>query len=246
MQLFSREFGHSYETYSFGYCNFAVREPEENVADIYAEGYLPYSGDLETRGTFYMARSARIPLADFEPSSENRRIGKRNDGNYMVTETSLSEFNTNDEKFLSFCLEYFSKRHGPHIMPRERLEFILSLNLITDVITYTKDGNVLAYVLEVNDPTTTHFWFSFYDLEYINQSLGLWLMLDRARTAKDKNKKYFYLGTAYGEKGLYKTNFEPIEFWNGREWIRDVRLLKSLCRSDNGRVMNPTHAVVAH
>ena len=46
-------------------------------------------------------------------------------------------------------------------------------------------------------------------------------------------RKYFYVGTVYGEKALYKTAFENIEFWNGSEWVAGKKELKKLGRSDN-------------
>ena len=46
---------------------------------MYEKGFLPYSADPKVLGAFYMARSARIILSDFQFTSENRRIGKRFD-----------------------------------------------------------------------------------------------------------------------------------------------------------------------
>ena len=231
MKFFSREFGHSYETYSFGYCNFAGKEDSDLLSEIYKRGYLPYSGNTAIRDTFYMARSARIPLLDFEPTSENRRIAKKHDGVFEKKRIPFEEFNLHDETFLTFCLTYFKTRHGDS-MPEERLKFILSLNLISHIVIYKKGESIVAYVFEVSDEQMTHFWYSFYDLVYLRQSLGLWLMLDSMRDAKNAGLEHFYLGTAYGEKGLYKTNFEPLEFWDGEIWNPDVRTLKQLCKQD--------------
>ena len=231
MKLFSKEFGHSYQTYSFGYCNFAMRESDDTLSAPYMKGYLPYSGKLGVRNTFYMARSARVPLGRFTLSSENRRIAKKHDGSFEKERIPIAEFNTTDEAFLSFCLEYFRARHGD-AMPSARLDFILSLELISHIVVYKKEGAVVGYIFEVSDDLMTHFWYSFYDLSYLQQSLGLWLMLDSMRDAGEAGRTHFYLGTAYGEKGLYKTNFEPLEFWDGATWNNDVKGLKELCRKD--------------
>ena len=66
----------------------------------------------------------------------------------------------------------------------------------------------------------------------------MWLMLDSAREAQKSGKKYFYMGTVYGEKALYKTNFDNIEHWNGHDWIEDKKKLRDLSRSDEKRVFN--------
>lgn len=73
-----------------------------------------------------------------------------------------------------------------------------------------------------------HFWFSFYDLSYARQSLGLWLMLDCLRDAKKRGRAHYYLGTVYGPSALYKTNFTPLEWWSEGGWSRDIRALKAL------------------
>lgn len=232
MRTFSREFGHSYETYSFGYCNFAVRDVGDVLADIYAGGYLPYSGNLSVRDTFYMARSARLPLQNFVFTSENRRVAKKHDGVWTRTSIPASKFDTRNPSFLAFCLAYFAKRHGANVMPPSRLTFILSMDLVSHIVEYRNKDTVVAYVFEISNADMTHFWYSFYDLSYVKQSLGLWLLLDSAREAKARGTQHFYLGTAYGEKGLYKTNFSPVEFWTGEQWTQSARELKTLCRAD--------------
>lgn len=232
MKKFSGEFVHSYQTYSFGYANYAELEKGDLLSDMYALGYLPYSGSPDAKNIFYMARSARIPLSSWEEASENRRIGKRFDGKLSRIEHLIADFDFEDKKFLDFCLAYFTERHGKEVMPEERLLFILKSGIVTHIVEYREGEALLGYVLEARDEKMTHFWFSFYDLAHMRQSLGLWLMLDCLREAKKQGKKYFYVGTVYGEKALYKSNFEPLEFWNGEKWMKNGRTLKELARKD--------------
>lgn len=84
----------------------------------------------------------------------------------------------------------------------------------------------------------SHYWYSFYDLDLVFKSLGLWIMIDSIREAKKEKKDYFYLGTVYGEKALYKTNFDHLEYWNGGKWIADKKSLKIRSRSDQEREFN--------
>jgi len=139
----------------------------------------------------------------------------------------MTSFNA-DEDFYTFCLDYFSQKHGANAMPRERLETILQSGLVSAVTKYSKDSLPVAYVLEVADADMAHYWFSFYDIAYARQSLGLWLMLDALRDAKTAGKTHYYLGTVYGEKALYKTNYSPLQWWSGESWSDDLRLLKTL------------------
>lgn len=239
MKKFHSEFGHNYKTYSFSYANYCVKEKKDKLADIYAAGYLPYSGSPGVKDVFYMARSARVPLTSLKFSSENRRVAGKFDPVRLVRQsTAFKNFNVKDKNFMNFCVDYFTKRHGSAVMPKERLETLFNADLITHIVSYHRDEKPAAYVLEVGDKDMVHFWYSFYDTSLIHQSLGMWLMLDSARNAKNAGKKYFYIGTVYGEKALYKTAFENIEFWNGQEWVADKRELKKLGRSDSKKTVN--------
>ena len=232
MKIFASEFGHSYETYSFAYTLYAQKEENDPLSSVYEKGFLPYSGSKEIYDHFYMARSVRSDISLWEPSSENRRVLRMFDGEFTKKEKSLSEVRT-DEQFFDLCLSYFNLAHGS-VMPRERLELILDTKLITKVIEHSKGDTPVAYILLVEDDTVSHYWFSFYKHEYAKSSLGMWLALDHIRDIKG-SKKYFYFGTCYASKALYKTNVEPLEYWDGKSWVNDVKKLKEMCRSDSTR-----------
>lgn len=235
MKKLHSEFGHNYKKYSFGYALHCLREKGDALSDIYEEGFLPYTGSHGTKDVFYMARSARVPLRTFSFSSENRRVAKKFDGSFVRGTHSVNDFRK-DENALSFCLSYFEKKHGTGVMPRERLETVVESGLLKDIVTYrTKEGALAAYVFEVTDSSFSHFWFSFYDLGYAQQSLGMWLMLDSAREAKKRGAESFYVGTVYNANALYKTAFENLEYWNGSQWCRDTKGLKARSKSDEDR-----------
>ena len=234
MKLFLSEVAHDYGSYTFAYANYCMREEGDALADIYKAGFLPYSGARGVKDTLYMARSARIALKDFGLTSENRRIAKKFDGVFTKKRIPFETFDIT-ETFLAFCLDYFRSRHGAKVMPGGRLETILASGFISDVIEYKKDERIIAYVLEVRDKKMAHFWFSFYDLSLTQQSLGLWLMLDCMRDAKAEGLSHYYIGTVYGEKAMYKTNFEPLEWWSGEKWSDDFELLKKYTRTDKER-----------
>ncbi|MDB5224778.1 MAG: arginine-tRNA-protein transferase [Candidatus Adlerbacteria bacterium] len=233
MRMFSSEFAHDYGSYTFAYGNYCERESGDTIAAIYRSGYLPYSGSQGVKNIFYMARSARVALTDFTLSSENRRISKKFDGQFHKQRIVFADFNV-DESFISFCLAYFADKHGS-VMPRERLQDIMTAGIITHIVEYKKDERIVAYVLEARDGNIAHYWYSFYDLAYTQQSLGLWLMLDCVRDAHQDGLAYYYLGTVYGEKALYKTSFEPLEWWDGESWNTGIAVLKDRSRSDSER-----------
>jgi len=233
MRQFASEFGHSYETYSFAYTIYAQKNEGDFLSPLYEQGFLPYSGSKDVYDLFYMARSVRADISNWSPSSENRRVLKLFDGVFEKKEKTLLEVRQ-DEHFFDLCLSYFNLAHGS-VMPRERLELILDTKLITKVIEHSISGVPTAYILLVEDETMSHYWFSFYKHNYAKTSLGMWLALDHIRDLQITRKKYFYFGTCYATKALYKTNVEPLSYWNGATWEEDIKKLKELCRSDEKR-----------
>lgn len=208
------------------------RLEDEVPETLYTQGFLPYSGARGLQNIFYSARSARVLAQAFKESSENRRIARRFDGFFTKERLPITAF-IPDETFWKLCLGYFAHKHGPAAMPRERLQTILESPLLSTVVIYKKDGIPVAYVLEAGTGSMRHYWFSFYALEYAQQSLGLWLMLDCIRDAQAAGVEYYYLGTVYGEKALYKTNFSPLQWWDETTWSADTAGLKTRARSDS-------------
>ncbi len=208
-----------------------VEREREPLEELYAQGYLPYSGSKHLQGIFYSARSARVVLPEFSLTSENRRIAKKFDGQFTKRRVPIAEF-VADEAFYAFMLEYFKERHGGAAMPRERLELIIQSGLVSNCLIYQTPEKVVGYVLEIESGPMRHYWYSAYDLSLAKQSLGLWLMLDCIRDAQTAGLAHYYLGTVYGPKALYKTNFEPLEWHDGTAWSRDLSLLKEKSRSE--------------
>ncbi len=235
MQIFASELSHSYASYSFGYCNYAVIENLDELNTLYSAGYLPYSGAQGIVNVFYMARSVRIPLNSFDLTSENRRIYNKFSETLKREIIDRANFDVDAPEFRKFCLNYFANRHGETIMPADRLTHILHSQLITHIAQYKHENKIVGYVLIVATPELVHFWYSFYDLAYAQQSLGLWLMIDIAQYAQTQGSQHYYVGTAYGAKGLYKTNFNPIEYWNGHAWVNDRAILRERCKTDDER-----------
>ena len=188
---------------------------------MYALGYLPYSGSDDVWNTFYMARSARIELPHWEPNSENRRVLRKHDGDITRTVHAKKEFALTDE-FTDFCLAYFERHHGAHTMPRKRFEHVFNETALTHIIEYrTQSGELAGYTFLAADDDMSHVWFYFYAPEFSKGAFGMWVLLNEARVAQSENKKHFYIGTTYGDKSRYKTNFSHLEFWNGETWLQD-------------------------
>jgi arginine-tRNA-protein transferase len=234
MRFFSSEFAHNYGTYSFGYCNYCEYEEGDSLSEIYNRGYLPYSGSADVWNTFYMSRSARIVLQHWEPNSENRRILRKHDTEFERIVYKKEQFAVTDD-FKEFCLSYFERHHGAHTMPRERFEHILNENALTHIVAYKCKGTLVGYVFLAADERMTHVWFYFYAPEFTKSSCGMWFLLNETRIAQHKGMQHFYIGTVYGDKSKYKTNFSNLEFWDGSTWQQDRnnREMKGRIRNDH-------------
>ncbi|MGI9118132.1 MAG: hypothetical protein ACR2IQ_01115 [Minisyncoccia bacterium] len=241
-KIFASEHVYSYKHYTFGYTIYAQRINSEPIENIYESGFLPYTGEYKSdiQNLYYMARSARIQTKTFTLSSENRRIIKKFQSyEFIIKEYNASTFIKN-EVMLEFCLDYFNKRHGPNTMTKERLVRILSYSKEINIVEYTnkETRKPCAYVIEIQGETISHYWFSFYDLSLTYLSFGMWLMLDRTINAQNTKKQYYYIGTVYGDKALYKTNLPSLEYWNGQSWVINTPLLKKRARTDLDRNVN--------
>lgn len=239
MRFFSSELAHEYsKTLTFGYCNYGVLEPGDKVSEMYERGYLPYSGSPDSRGMFYMARSGRIYLPEFELDSECRRVAKKFDGKVTREVLPLADLKVTEE-YISFWLTYFERAHGPAVVSRARLMHWLNFGIVTHAGIYKNlEGKVVGYTLEIWDGDMAHDWYQAYAAEFDRQSFGVWILLDVAREAKKLGKKYYYPGTVYSENS-YKTNLPALEFWNGDTWIKDPknRALKARTSTDSKRLI---------
>jgi len=241
MIFFSSEFAHNYGSYSFGYCNYCEYEDGDSLTEIYSKGYLPYSGSDDVWNTFYMARSGRIVIPGWEPNSENRRVLRGHADTFERIVHKKDEFLINDS-FKDFCLSYFERFHGAHAMPKSRLEHVLKEEALTHIVEYQKNGELAGYVFLAADANIVHVWFYFYAPEFAKSSFGMWFLLNEAQSAQKDGKEYFYLGTTYGDKSKYKTNFSNLEFWDGREWLQDKnnREVKDRIKNDHLELIEST------
>lgn len=236
MKILFSEYQSDYSSYTFSYAVYCVKETQEELPEIYAQGFLPYTGDTDWQAdVFYLARSLRVNLAEFKTLSENRRVDRKMD----TLEAGMlvqpkAEFDITDPKFLAFCTNYAEERFAGASMETDRLQYVLSRNLISHIFTFRNTEQALGYVFAIIADNTLHYWYSFYDTEYMrSHSLGKWMMWKVIDWAQTQGLDYVYIGTCYREKSLYKVrDHKGTEFFDGSSWNTDMDLLKELCRTD--------------
>lgn len=217
--------------YVYPYAVWAFPEPGETPADLFAAGFLPSSPDLSR---FYLGRQLRVPLAEWRASSENRRV-LRKAGDLRCELVPRDRFEVTDERRAAW-LAFAEARFGTGVMPAARLERLLAGRVISHFLVFrdgaTTDGPECGVALLYLEPLRmAYYYYAFYDLRESARNLGMAMMTRAVAWAGDQGLAHLHLGTCYSEKALYKTQFEPMEFFNGHRWSRNLDELRHLLRT---------------
>lgn len=241
VQIFYSEFNRNYSNYTFSYAVYAVIDEGDTLTQAYEKGFLPYSGVHEysrpgqIREIFYLARSLRVDLTQFEMRSENKRVLRSASDLNIEMELLAKQEVVDDSAFQEFCSDYARERFSSGELPEARWNYILKRSCGTHIFRFSIDGKPIGYVLAGMDARSVHYWFSFFDTSYFDKfPIGKYLMTSVIKWAKEQGKAHIYLGTCYGRKSLYKArDFKGAEFFEGSSWKADRALLKSWCNSDD-------------
>jgi hypothetical protein len=248
VKLLFSEAAPDYASYTFPYVVWAFPE-HETPADLFAAGFLASTPDLQR---FYLCRHTRVNLAQFSPSSENRRILRRGE-NLRFTLVPRAGFEFTPAR-LEFCRRYTAEKFPPG-MSEARLTRLFSSAITTHVLVAsdpTQPGVEIGFATLYLEPGRAGFYsYSFYDLAHPNRSLGLFLMTSALIELARQGYPFAYLGTCYADYALYKTQFAGFEFFNGVRWSANVDELKSLLRrqaapESRGHLLEDSAFATAH
>ena len=232
MKLLFSEAAPDHAHYVYPYAIWGFLEPGETPADAFAAGFLPSSLALDR---FYLTRQIRIPLAEWKPTSENRRI-LRKAAALRVQLVPRSEFDYSADRRRNW-LAYAHARFGAGVMPGERLDRILASPVITHLLHFTDRttgqdvGTALMYL---QSPRLAYYYYAFFALGPNDKSVGMEMMTQAVEHFAKAGWTHLHLGTCYTEQALYKTQFAPLEFFNGFRWSRNLEELKHLVRIPPG------------
>lgn len=228
--------------YSFGYAVYGTPEPGESVESCYAAGFLPFVGARDQDPSLmYMVRGTRVRVQDFAPKHYHQRVlrkvgeGVRNG----IAVSVLQKGELNQDAVTRFFLEYFSYRFGKGAMGEERFRAILASPYLTHIAEYRLEGEVVAYSLEARHGGMAHVWYQAYVKRFAGSHFGIFLYLDLLKRLKEAGATHLYFGVTYGPWMRYKTNFQPLEYWDGERWVidRNSDALKRLLAGDPFRLL---------
>jgi arginine-tRNA-protein transferase len=246
MKVFYSEYLKNYSTYTFGYAVYAICEPEDKLSDFYIKGFLPYAGeseyssDRETREIYYLTRGLRINLANFVVSSEIRRIARKAEPFQVNFELFDKSHFLHDSHFNKFCTQYAAERFKGGHMNEKRWSYLLKRNCGTHIFSFQIERQIVGYVLAGIDEKSVHYWFSFFDTNYLEHfPIGKYMMASIIQWAQENEKTHVYLGTCYGPHSLYKArDFKGAEFFDGSGWNPDIAVLKTWCKSEDAEMLS--------
>jgi len=241
MKLLFSEAKADYGHYIFPYAIWAFPEPGEAPSDLFNQGFLPSSRNLDR---FYLCRQVRIDLKKFALSSENRRILRKGEGIKSVL-LPKGKFEYTPER-REFFKTYADIKFGKDVMSYERLDLLFDGAITSHLLVFTDSqsgehlGTVTLY-LESNH--LAYYYYAFYDLKYYSRNLGMFMMTSAVAQFAERGLHYLYLGSCYLENALYKTQFAGAQFFNGVRWSENLKELKHLIR--RGKQEQPQHLLEA-
>src|SRR5262249_30878589 len=226
MKLLFSEAKADYSHYIFPFAVWAFPEPGETPADLFNHGFLPSSRNLDR---FYLCRQVRVDLRRFRPSSENRRILRKGEG-LAVALVPRAEFDYTPAR-REFFKNYADIKFGKDVMSNDRLDLLFGSRITSHlfVFTDTRTGAEVGVVTLYVDPgALAYYYYAFYDLNYYNRNLGMFMMTTAVSLFAERGIRFLYLGSCYVENALYKTQFAGAEFFNGVRWSANLDELKYL------------------
>jgi arginyl-tRNA--protein-N-Asp/Glu arginylyltransferase len=230
VKLLFSEADADYSRYQYSYAIWALPETGETPASLFNAGFMPGSPQLDR---FYLCRQIRVALAQFELSSENRRILRKGEGvNLELVPRAQFDYTPARREFFR---TYAAARFSQDTMSYERLDALFSSPVVSHLLVFTdaKTGAEVGVVLlYLEGDALAFYYYAFYDLNYFNRSLGMFMMTSSAEFFASRGTKHLYLGTCYSERALYKTQFAGGEFFNGFRWSQNWEELKYLLRRD--------------
>jgi arginine-tRNA-protein transferase len=171
--------------------------------------------------------SARIRVADFEPSRTQKRVQKRLQ---HLRRNATSPWATEDQ--FALFRRYLDHRHADGGMAdMDIFEFAAMIEetpIKSRVIEYTRPPRedergrplVAVCLTDVFDDGLSMV-YSFYDPAFTGLSLGTHVILDHVAIAREAGLPYVYLGywVPGSRKMGYKAGFSALEIYKGGEWV---------------------------
>jgi len=166
-------------------------------------------------------KSVRVPLSNYKESKSQKRVLKRNND----LQVSFELPSVTDEIYALYE-RYICQRHSDGDMyPPSMAQFEDFLcdspsSSNTRFICFRLDKKLLAVAVVDMLPAGISAIYTFFDPDYHARSLGRLAVLWQIRWGKSQKMSFVYLGYWIKEcqKMSYKTEYQPLEVFDGVDW----------------------------
>lgn len=138
-----------------------------------------------------------------------------------------------------FYKRYADVRFGKETMSYDRLDSLFAGRVTSHLMIFTEtvsDRELGTVTLYLEERKLAYYYYSFYDLDYLNRNLGMFMMTSAVKFFAEQGFEFLYLGSCYSRSSLYKTQFEGVEFFNGAGWSGNLEELKYLLERETKEV----------
>jgi len=197
----------------------------ENIEKLYDAGFV---FTRLGKGVMNQTRSFRIDLAEFDLTSENRRILKKA-SNYTL-EVNEIPFSKYDWHIGKMAKDFYAERKAEFSANKvkELIAEPKGLNF-NRLYVYKKDAEI-GYAICLETDNITHYSYPFYAKDASEPSRGLAMMMLAINRAKELGKKYIYLGSLQRPSDTYKLQFKSGEWFDGKNWQKDPAGVKDILK----------------
>lgn len=209
---------------------------EQNITDFSATNIsLQYDNGFVfgrvSKGYMSQTRSLRINLAEFELSSENRRILNKTSG-LTLQGIDLPISNENyDWNIHKLGKDFYQQKFGSGVFTAAKIKELLSDQAKSNynlLLKYTFQNDLVGYAICYKNSQLLHYAYPFYDLTKFPNNFGIAMMLTAICEAQKWGLKYMYLGSFTTQKDTYKLQFKGLEWFDKDSWQTDQAMLKSM------------------
>jgi arginyl-tRNA--protein-N-Asp/Glu arginylyltransferase len=200
----------------------------KEIDALYADGYVATRIDT---GIFNQTRSFRVPLTDFTPSSENRRVVRK------LGEATLEAFTLPYEHYhwsIHKLAKDFYEKFGENVFSANKVKELLTekekSNFNTLLVFKDSTGVPFGYCIGLKTETLFHYSYPFYKEDPANSSRGLGMMNKALLWAQEQGLTYLYLGSLQRPSDVYKLQFEGQEWFDGTAWTTDITPLREILK----------------
>lgn len=184
--------------------------------------------DEEPR-VWFQARQTRLRVSDLKYNKKTRKMIRPCSG-------IKSEFKPLEQSNLHELEKIYEKYTKYRNFSQDMKISSLYLDLASKwIIEYREEETLHAFTIfriyeEAKAMASIQFCWDYHKPKIF---LGKYSTIKELEFAKEKGLEYVYMMPGYENICSYKSCFQGFEFWNGKQWLDDKNVYKSMCERDS-------------